>query len=399
MAVSLFICTLAACGRGGGDYVDGVIVFDNAKNYPELDLKLSDVADVTYIPLKGVEEGYLVTPFNWFGNNAYIDDDEIYFKSRNSETIYVFDMSGNPVRQLDRRGRGPGEYGVLIYNFWMEPERNSVCVIGTDYMLKEYDATSFEFKVNGHQFEFADGPTDMLSLNSEYSIEHDRRVGRSDTDPATFFLRSKTDRKSQPLPPLMERSYSMDESYLLTYPGLTYGRGGVFMNNTRCDTIWWIDRQTLEVRPRMVDKSSYSGKKNIMVLPSFETDKYVFFSLIYQMADWNDELGRVPTNLPWPDDAMFAFYKDKERIFRIRLNDFHIPSNNDYYSIEHKFAWAYDECWLTCWLTTLNDNYGVEMYQAHELIDNMAALPPDIRKIAETLKEDDNPVLALIKFK
>lgn len=36
------------------------IVFDYNKNYPEKELKLSEVADVRYIKLKGVDEGYIV---------------------------------------------------------------------------------------------------------------------------------------------------------------------------------------------------------------------------------------------------------------------------------------------------------------------------------------------------
>ncbi len=75
--ILFLVCILAACGRGGSDYVDGVIVFDNSMDYPELDLRLSDVADITYIPLKGLDEGYPVTPFRWEGNNAYIDGNEM----------------------------------------------------------------------------------------------------------------------------------------------------------------------------------------------------------------------------------------------------------------------------------------------------------------------------------
>jgi hypothetical protein len=193
----------------------------------------------------------------------------------------------------------------------------------------------------------------------------------------------------------------MDESYLLTYPGLTYGKGGVFMNNTRCDTIWWIDRNTLEVRPRMVDRSDYGSRKNIMAIPSFETDKYVFFNIIYQRADWVDGPGRVATNQPWPEDRVFAFDKEREKIFRIPLTEslFKPADEVNAYGIDPKWSWAADECMLTCWQTTLNGDYGIAMFQAYELLDRMDTLSPELKKIAATLKEDDNPVLMLIKFK
>ena len=58
-----------------------------------------------------------------------------------------------------------------------------------------------------------------------------------------------------------------------------------------------------------------------------------------------------------------------------------------------------DVPFLTCRNTTLNEDYLVVLYQAMDLIDNMDILPEDLKKIVETLNEEDNPVLALIKFK
>lgn len=201
----------------------------------------------------------------------------------------------------------------------------------------------------------------------------------------------------------MERPFDFDDSFMLPYPGVTYGLGGVFMNDTLCDTVFWIDRATLEVRPRLVDKSGYPGR-NRKVLPSFETDRYLFFSLVYQRFEWNNDLmNRVPINLSWPEERMFVFDKQKEKIFRIPINNTPIKVDNgqanDTPVLDQGFAWAFDECWLTCWNTTLNENYGIAMYQPWELIENMDMLPGDLKKIAATLKEDDNPVLALIKFR
>jgi hypothetical protein len=96
---------------------------------------------------------------------------------------------------------------------------------------------------------------------------------------------------------------------------------------------------------------------------------------------------------------MFVFDKGKEKIFRIPLTRTDSFPRENASIIERKFAWAFDECWLTCWHTTLNGNYGIAMYQAYELLDNIDSLPPELKQIAATLEEYDNPVLALIKFK
>lgn len=163
------VCILSACGRGGNDYVDGIIVFDNAKEYPELDLKLSDVADLSYIPLKSADEVYLVEEFSWRGNYAYVDGDEVYLTDSSTSGVFVFDTSGNPLRKLSRPGRGPGEYGQGLLDFWPEPERNSVCVIGTTNVILEYDIESFEF-LNTYQYGSRMKPSEIISLNRDYSI-------------------------------------------------------------------------------------------------------------------------------------------------------------------------------------------------------------------------------------
>ena len=48
--VALLFC---ACVSESTDVKDGVIIFDSSKEYPHKDLKLSDLADVSFIPLGG----------------------------------------------------------------------------------------------------------------------------------------------------------------------------------------------------------------------------------------------------------------------------------------------------------------------------------------------------------
>jgi hypothetical protein len=397
----LLTCALTACGGGGdADLVDGVIVFDNSKEYPELDLKLSDVADITYIPLKGLDDGYRVAgQLSSAGAVAYIDGDENVYFNNNTDALYSFDISGNPVRQLDRRGRGPGEYPMGLLAFWVEPESNSLWLRGVSNKIVEYDLTTYEFKSEDEPgFGTAQS---VLSLNRNYWVAY-RQVMLRDTknnvNPPAFYLFSKSDLKYLPLPPRMERESDSNNPVWLLHPGLTRGKDGVFMNDLRCDTIWWINRETLEVSPRIVDVTDYPGE-NMMIFPSFETDQYIFLSLFYQRFEWIEGQGRVPFNEPWPDDRMFAFDKRHKKIFRIPLGKSPIPPDNNKLTTERKFAWAFDECWLTCGHTTKNSNYGLAMYQAFDLIDNIDKLPPELKEIAATLKEDDNPVLALIKFK
>jgi hypothetical protein len=379
LVLIISVCAFVSCGQEGKDYVDGVIVFDNSKNYPELDLRLSDVADVTYIPLRGEDEGYLVSQFDWNGNLAFIDGDEIYFLSDNNGVVYVYDMSGNPLRKLDRRGRGSQEYGSYIRDFWVSRESNSLYVHGDLGTILEYDATSFDFK-RRVPLPLDVLPHSIVPFGDDYALLHNYYQFENNDAEATFYLLSKPDWEPTPLSVEMQRPYVHDFNGALTYPGLIYGKGGVFLHNMRSDTISWIDNNTRKTTPRMVDKTNYPGRDqpghDIMAVPSFETDKYLFFSLIFQQA--------IHTNM---EMRAFVFDKELEKIFRL-------PQTED-----RMFAIARDECWLNCWNTTLNDNYAVTLFQAINLLDNLDTLPAELKQIAATLTEDDNPVMALVKFK
>jgi hypothetical protein len=364
----LILCLGVSCGDHR-DYADEIIVFDNTTNYPETDLKLSDVADITYIPLKGLNEGYPIGSLGNKGGNIYVDEDEgvIYLK-QGSTDIYVYDMSGNPLRKLSRVGRGPQEY-EYVASFWVEPETNSIYVTSGLFLL-EYDNKSFDFKRKINLLRLSESVMhSMVPLNSNYAI-----VDNKYRQEKPYSLFSLSDGTIEPCPIELERPYIHDSEGYLDHPALIVGQGGLFMCNMRSDTVRWIDRSG-NITPRIVDKTNYD-KLDIMAVPAFETDDYVFFSLVFS-----------PALNPDREERMFVFNKRENRIYRV-------PQSRN-----RLFALALDECWLTCRNTTLNEDYAVVFLQPIHLIDNIDALPPELKKITETLDENDNPVLALIKLR
>jgi hypothetical protein len=388
----LAICALAAC-KPSADYVDGVIVFDNAIDYPEINLKLSDIVDIEYIPLKGMEQGYLIDSRGTVGNGIYIDEDEIYIKQSvfpPSEGIYVFDRSGNPLRLLRRSGRGPEEYGAFLMYSWIEPKTNSIYISGLQGIY-EYDATTFDFRRNiWPKYDFS--IPQIAPLNSEYVIVSNKYQGEGSVPDGftTFHIVSLSDGEIKPLPITLQEPYVHDRNGYMEYCPIIQGQGGVFLSNERTDTIHWVDNQTMKLSPRMVDKTVYPRSSEtdysagIVVVPSFETDKYLFFSSIF----W-------PPYYPNMNRQAFVFDKRKEKIFRLPDTEEwkYLPAQN--YGVPH----GTEEYWLTAWNTTLNKDYGAVLLQAIHLIDNMDKLSPELKKVAETLDEGDNPVLAVMKFK
>lgn len=383
----LLVCIGISCRHEGTDYVDGVIVFDNTEDYPELNLMLSDVADVTYVPLKGVGKGFLIERLLYNGAGVSIDNGEIYITQERQGRVYVFDMAGNPLRKFDRRGRGPEEYGDAITNSWVDQRRGSIYVKGMGPNVYEYDNRTFEFKGSSPM----DIPVyffhSIVPLNDEYVVAHNKYT--HDSELPTFYLIPRSDWSNfKHLPITLKRPYVHDTEGYMEHPSIIQGRDGLWLCSLRSDTIHWIDRQTMKISPRMVDKTDYPNRDksggDIMAVPSFETDRYVFFSIMF-------------SDVVHPDMEMRTFVFDKNRKKIFRLPKPRSPWVGSWKGLP--LPLACDECFLSGWNTTLTDGYGVEAFQPIYLLDNKASLPNVLKRITSTLDENDNPVLMIMKFK
>jgi len=101
----------------------------------EENLLLSNFSDdVSYIKLK--------TPQNIIirrVNDVQIFGNKIYFEETLSETIMVFDMNGNFIKQIGKVGRGPGEYIYLRSFCFDEVSGDLLLYTGPSGTVKRYD--------------------------------------------------------------------------------------------------------------------------------------------------------------------------------------------------------------------------------------------------------------------
>lgn len=357
------------------------IVFDYNKNYPEKELKLSDVADVRYIRLKGVDEGYIVREEDGSGGIIFIDESagRLYLRYR-LEGICIFDMDGNPVRKLNRQGRGPQEYLNLL-KFWVEPENNSIYCFDFNRSLLSYDTLlNFKRKI----------PLDVSQLKNISRIKGDTVLIYNHidapniyTDSSKYFftISSKTGEVVNHIPIYFERDIlSIVESpAYLSYPSVIEGKNGVFMNNTYCDTVFWMDKRTMEITPRFVDVTDY-GTPECLALPTFETDDYLFFSIQFS-ASLSPDIRK----------KFFVYDKREKAIFRLKT-DVDEKTRNVWGVIT-------DQCTFVAANSTNDSRYGAIAVSPTYLLDNADRLPADKRHIIDGVDENDNPILILIKFK
>ena len=114
--VALLFC---ACASESTDVKDGVIIFDSSKEYPHMDLKLSDLADVSFIPLGGEDSVNFLTYSTSLPKSTYIDSSRIIMGdfspwrdvvSKSNKSIYFFDSSGKFERSMGIWDKSKGSY-------------------------------------------------------------------------------------------------------------------------------------------------------------------------------------------------------------------------------------------------------------------------------------------------
>ena len=103
-------CSSDKQSKGGLPYID------SRKEYPEKELILTDIADVTYVVLNSDNEEYL---YSGSGIRCVTENSIIVYDT-SSGSILFFSKDGNPKSRFNRMGRGPGEYlyppGTMLYD-------------------------------------------------------------------------------------------------------------------------------------------------------------------------------------------------------------------------------------------------------------------------------------------
>jgi len=78
---------------------------DVSKEYPEKEIVLTDIADITYVYLNSSSDDYLFK-----GTIDYVTQNRIVVIDRSSHSLLFFSKDGNPRSRFNRRGQGPEEY-------------------------------------------------------------------------------------------------------------------------------------------------------------------------------------------------------------------------------------------------------------------------------------------------
>ena len=377
-----FMLALLATGCGDANQKPSALPqIDVRTNYPEKEICLQDVAEVSYIALDS-QDGILFR-----GNvNDFSDKGIVIMDSQNNRLIF-FDKQGKFQYVIQRQGQGPEEYSMML-DALVDWDKEDVFVFdsGSRIVVYSLDGT-FKRK---------------LPLNANL-VQHDAyiwsdsqlvacRYGNWDKDEKLvpyqpIVLLSKEDGKMDSLSYRKEHSFptyigAKEMNIRIHWPSLDKLNGDVYVNDLSADTIYRWDARTQALQPVMTRTPSVTldDLDGYFMDLKGVSSQYYFLHFLARQASMDSHFVMVD------EKSRNAVYDRKEgKVYHPKF------TNKDYPSME-KIHLNFCEEENACAIVQLEAFKLIEALEAGELSG-------ELKTIAESLKEEDNPVLMVVKFK
>ena len=380
---TMILLVMAGCG-GGKQSTDDFITVDVTKSYPKKELIFQDIMDVEYIVLE--------TGGDFYTQGIVLDVGKNYVLIRNRVSdgnIYVFDRNGKGVRVINRRGQGAEEYQWTSF-IMLDEENGEIFVNETaKRCIMVYDLFG-NFKRNiRHQEGIWYG--DLKSFDKESWIFKNATLEREANTPS-FFIKSKHDGSivkeitipfnQWKTPTQMRRNEEVSVSFpTAAFSDIIPYLGHWILVELSSDTAYrYLPNHS--VLPFWVrEPSIQSMNPEKFLFPSIFTDQYIFMRV--HTKDYNFETRR------YPDEIQLVYDKQAKSIFKYVI---YVIYNDDYS----------DKRQMSIVGRTLNEEIAFwRTIEADELVEDhkKGVLKGKLKEIAANLKEEDNPVIMLVKHK
>jgi len=350
------------------------IIFDAYKDYPITDIKLSELADAEYIALESTDESVLRLIGTCQGNEYLLTDDYIYLEDRQEE-IFIFTREGKFVRKINRRGGGPEEY-AWIGSFAADPKHNEIFVqdpfSASDRKGKSGKTYVYDMEGN-YKRHFKNYASEIVILSDSLLLNH---FQYNPGGPRYSVVRKSDGSEVKKLPIRFPTKLPHDSEGRLGYGKLITSPQGAFMSHLGNDTVFEIKRDDLSVRPRIIDKSDYPTTF-AQAHPTLETSRYLIF---YILCSHNYK--------PHVDQHFYIYDKKEHQIYQMKdYND------NAYWVLMDDYPH------VTNWEKTQNTNIAVRTRSIYAVLEGEGKHGDKaINNLANSLSEDDNPILQVMIF-
>lgn len=389
--VMLLVLFITGCSDSN-QYKSSLPQIDMNAKYPEKEICLQDVAEVSYIPLETTDD-FLLTDV---ASMEMVSSKGIVCVS--DEKVLLFHPDGKVRSLLNRKGEGPGEYRYVHYAT-LDWEREEI------YIHDIHQKTMLVYSFDGnfkHQFDIdiRARQHDMLCDNDGHIVlykERPGRMGHGMIEPPyrPIVLISKADGKIDSLlhqqdfytTMFVKAKLANGGDWTLDVPiqALVKLNNEVYVNEVASDTIYQLKGADLEpfVCRTPSIKDNESGKY-LLQLKGIIPNHYYFHLQTKELSGGSSSGMTI----------QLSDENSKNAMYDTRIGKLFCPKfiNRDYTSEFSYDGLTFDGC---------DANTAYMEFEAFDLIEALEAgeLHGNLKVIAEGLKEDDNPVLMVVKFK
>ncbi len=378
----IFICCslllLAACTKENSN--TEIIQVDVSADYPEKELILQDLFEIEYVPLETTDE------FVTHGMVEAVGNEVILVKNRGrNNDFFLFDRkTGKGLKHINRFGQGAEEYSQAT-SLLLDEQHKEIYV--KDYPGRKLFVYDYDGKFK-RQLHFADSSyyKELYDYDAEHLLAFKGYLPTVESEAAAYILISKhtgevTETLSLPRGEAIQTPVFIEGEIVAAPMFYLTGRYGDdwLLTRTSSDTIY---RKGKGINPIIVRTPSIQTM-NVQkyLFPHLFTEEYYFMSIL-------------------------------EKGFNMKTMKSG-PSTDIVYSTQDKQIYTYtlynrdmaDERPISL-NVTMNVVLGSDIVvhknlAADNLVDLLAKdkLSGRLKEIASTLKEDDNPVVMLIKEK
>jgi hypothetical protein len=391
--VNIFLSILLLAGCGGNRQVyesDGFITVDVTASYPKKELILQDFMDVEYIPLETGGEFFTQGIVKAIGKDIIIVTNQL----RDGD-VFIFDRNGKGIRKINRQGQGGEEYLFLAETIL--DEDNSEIFVNDRSKILVYDLFG-NFK---RSLRYHDGAKYLNIWNFDrenFICQNSSFDDEEMTDKSPFVIISKKDgsinrhiqisvQQKRPSTRRIEHNGFIMVAYTSNFPVIgsviPYHNSWILTTYSNDTVFRYLPNQT--VLPFMVRTPSIELKNaEAFLSPGILTERYYFL----QTEKMEPEIkGTTPMDaFPFYPRTNLMYDRQENAIYEYTVynDDF---SNKMVVNIAQK---------------TVNEEIAFSLkFESDGLLEayEKGQLKGKLKEIASKLKEEDNPVIMLVKHK
>jgi len=385
IAIPFLIVTLLMAGCNMRDQ-DGIQIIDVVGNMDNTrDIKLSDIADdVKYIPLETNPEcllsyGYRIVPTK-----------EYFFIADGDKPLFVFDRQGKYVRKIGAIGQGPGEFRNCI-QFHLDEEKREVYILNRnkEFMKYSWDGeyiSTIEFPYRAMLYHRSD--------QGEFMFFNFNQMNRD----SLFFRLYFTDRELNFTSVIPEKQIDASSFGVSIGAQVWNWNDEILALIELCDTVYKVNEDHLSPKAYM-NFGRIRLKKEMLTDPGSFQEVMDNHLLSYNLSVVDDNWGIY---FSWEQKTYLGFINpaNEQLVFASRIdttmkgliND--IDGGPGYFPVQMSKG---DEWLRPIQAVEFQDMLQNGHFDKVDVEDSEAN--KDLKEMAARLKENDNPVLMLVKKK